>query len=94
MSTSADCCEVDQALIRSIRYPAPREPYVGHEQLYGSDSAGELCDQFWYTHGCDLPRGHHGDHLCLNPEDEASNDYHQHGRVDILSVCSSAASSP
>jgi len=28
------------------------------------DSTHETCDVFWRSHGCDLPAGHDGTHMC------------------------------
>jgi hypothetical protein len=40
------------------------------------------CPVCWYSHGCDLPRGHaHTDHLCLIPTDHLPD---QDGGSEII----------
>lgn len=36
-------------------------------------SAAGTCRTYWGTHGCELPRGHEGEHLCSCAFDDDGN---------------------
>lgn len=47
------------------------------------------CSVCWTSHGCDLMRGHPGDHMCLEYNEDVSpdgNDWHE--PVALYDVCS------
>lgn len=50
----------------------------------------DTCPVCWTSHGCDLPRGHPGDHLCLEYSDALpdQNGGSWHVSVAFYTVCS------
>lgn len=48
----------------------------------------KLCSVCWTSHGCDLIRGHPGDHLCLEYAEALPDQECWHDPVTFHDVCS------